>query len=515
MNYKNVNFVKLFWATFMFIKINGEKPHIILIVADDLGWNDIGFHGSKEISTPNIDRLATNGVVLDNYYVLPICTPSRSAIMTGRYPIHTGMQQDTIYGPNPYGVSLNEKFLPQYLKQQGYKTYGVGKWHLGFFAKEYTPTYRGFDSYYGSYLGKGDYWNHSNTETFSGLDLHDNEKGVFSQDGAYNTEMYTSKAISYISNHNCSEPLFLYLAFQAVHSSNSEVEPLQAPQEWIDKFSYIKHEQRRKYAAMLAYMDYGIGRVHEALIEKKMLDNSVIIFTTDNGGPSNGFNNNWANNFPLRGVKATLFEGGVRGVGFVYSKLIEMSRVSHDLIHVTDWLPTLVSLAGGNVTDISFLDGFDQWATLQNKQSSQRNEILLNIDEHVWKNEALRVGSWKLIKEGLKNWDGWYPPPSYNESMDESLNSSILKCGHDFPVVINHCDDYCLFHVVEDPCEIVDLSKKFPDVLATMMYRLNIYKQSMVPPRNNMTIDSRSDPKLHNGVWQPWEISSNIGCSKI
>ncbi|XP_065663200.1 arylsulfatase J isoform X9 [Hydra vulgaris] len=426
MNYENINFV-IFWATFMIIKINGEKPHIILIVADDLGWNDIGFHGSKEISTPNIDRLATNGVVLDNYYVLPICTPSRSAIMTGRYPIHTGMQQDTIYGPNPYGVSLNETFLPQYLKQQGYKTYGVGKWHLGFFAKEYTPTYRGFDSYYGSYLGKGDYWNHSNTETFTGLDLHDNEKviiGVFSQDGVYNTEMYTSKAISYISNHNCSEPLFLYLAFQAVHSSNSEVDPLQAPQEWIDKFSYIKHEQRRKYAAMLAYMDYGIGRVHEALNEKKMLDNSVIIFTTDNGGPSNGFNNNWANNFPLRGVKATLFEG-------------------------------------------------------------------------------------------LKNWDGWYPPPSYNESMNDSLNSSTVKCGHDFPVVINHCDDYCLFHVVEDPCEIVDLSKKFPDVLATMMYRLNIYKQSMVPPRNNMTVDSRSDPKLHNGVWQPWEISSNMGCSKI
>ncbi|XP_002157149.3 arylsulfatase B isoform X1 [Hydra vulgaris] len=506
MVYKNVMFGTFVLTSFIMIVIHADKPHIIMIVADDLGWNDISFHGSNEIPTPNIDRLANNGVILDNYYVLPICTPSRSAIMTGRYPIHTGMQQDTIFGPNPYGVGLNEKFLPQYLKQQGYKTHGVGKWHLGFFAKQYTPTYRGFDSYYGSYLGKGDYWNHSNTETYSGLDLHDNENGVFSQDGNYSTEMYTAEAISCINNHNSSEPLFLYLAYQAVHSANTEEDPLQAPQEWIDKFSYIKHEQRRKYAAMLGYMDYGVGRVHDALAKKKMLDNSIIIFTTDNGGPANGFDYNWANNFPLRGVKATLFEGGVRGVSFVYSKLIESPRVSHELIHITDWLPTLVNLAGGKVSD-GFLDGFDQWATLQNKQSSQRNEVLLNIDEKVWKNEALRVGSWKIIKEG-NYWDGWYPPPSFNEQSNNSFSylSSTVKCGHDIPIVINHCDSYCLFHIDEDPCEINDLSKKFPEVLAELINRLNTYRQSMVPPRNNMTIDPRSDPKLHNGVWQPWEM---------
>lgn len=188
-----------------------------MIVADDLGWNDVGFHGSKRIPTPNIDPLAKEGIILDNYYVLPTCTPSRSAIMTGRYGIHTGMQSDTIYAPNAWGVGLEEKFLPQYLKPLGYQTHAVGKWHLGHYAKEFTPTFRGFDSFYGYYLGKGNYWSHGNRETYWGLDLHDNLDPVYTQRGNYSTEMFTAEAEARIRDHDTSKPLFMYLAYQVYY----------------------------------------------------------------------------------------------------------------------------------------------------------------------------------------------------------------------------------------------------------------------------------------------------------
>jgi len=480
------------------------KPNIVMIVADDLGWNDISFHGSNEIPTPNIDKLAKGGVILDNYYVLPICSPTRSAIMTGRYPIHTGMQSDTIWATTTWGVGLNETFLPQYLKKQGYATHAVGKWHVGFYAKEYTPRYRGFDSYYGYYLGKSDYWDHSNQETYWGLDLHDNETPVYTQWGNYSTEMYTAEAEGRIRDHNTSDPMFLYLAYQAVHSANTKQAGLQAPQKWIDKFSHIKHPQRRIFAAMVAYMDYGIGRVYDALKKKNMLSNTVIIFTTDNGGPANGFDFNWANNFPLRGVKASLYEGGVRGAGFVYSELFkETGRISKDLIHVTDWLPTIVNLAGGSVPN--HVDGVDQWNTLQNKAESARTEVLLNIDDKIWHNSALIMGSWKIVKEGI-SWDGWYAPPDWSAEPHANLT---VKCKGNIPTNVTNCladttNGFCLFYLPDDPCEFNNVADKFPVISQVMLQRLNQYKLTMVAPKQNSTNDPRSNPKLYNGVWQPW-----------
>lgn len=488
-----------------------QPPHIILIVADDLGWNDVSFHGSQQIPTPNIDYLAKNGVTLDNYYVLPVCTPTRSALMTGRYPIHIGMQSDTIYAPNAWGVGLNETFLPQYLKKQGYKTHAVGKWHLGFYAKEYTPTYRGFDTFYGLYLGKSDYWNHTATQSYWGLDLHENENTVYDQTGNYSTEVFTSEAERRIKSHNVSEPLFLYLSYQAVHSADIAGEALQAPLDWINKFKHIEHEQRRKYAAMVAYMDYGIGRTYQQLVAKEMIDNTVIVFTTDNGGPSDGFNRNWASNFPLRGVKATLYEGGVRAVGLIYSKLLEKpGRVSKDLMHVTDWLPTFMHIANGSFMKDTPLDGVNQWNTLQNMAPSPRNEVLLNIDSCTWLNAALRVGDWKVIQEcldGGEHWDGWYPPPGNATPSDEhQVDQLSVKCG-EIPKNVTHCTNehgYCLFNVKNDPCEFNDLSKENPEVLEEMLFKLEAYKASMVPARNNLTVDPLSDPKLHNGAWMPW-----------
>eukprot|EP00794_Sanderia_malayensis_P003645 gene3645-4162_t len=494
---------------------SSTKPNIIMIVADDLGWNDVSFHGSAQIPTPNIDMLANNGVILNSYYVTPICSPSRSAIMTGKYPIHTGMQTSTVFAPNAWGVDPKEILLPQYLKAQGYKTHAVGKWHLGMCAEEYLPNRRGFDSFYGYYLGKGDYWDHSNVETYWGLDLHDNGKPVRNQWGNYSTELYTAIGMDRICNHNKSEPLFLYLAYQAVHSANRRNhDPIQATDYWLKKFSHIKNEGRRKFAAVTASLDEGVGKIFKAVEDAGILDNTIIVFTTDNGGPPNGFDFNYASNFPLRGTKAHLWEGGVRGVAAVYSKLIKNpGRVSDDLLHITDWLPTFLELAGGNSSKIHKLDGFNIWDTISSQKASPRTEILLNIDPILYKNAAVRVGDYKLIEGESGYWSGWFPPPESEEDSIERqekipfLKDAVVSCGKKPTNVTRDCSTKhgpCLFNIRDDPCEYTDISKEQPDITKALLLRLATYKESMIKPRNNFTDDPLSNPKIHGGSWEPW-----------
>ncbi|XP_057307958.1 arylsulfatase J-like [Hydractinia symbiolongicarpus] len=506
-----------------------SPPHIVMIVADDMGFNDVSFHGSKQIPTPNIDYLANNGIILNNYYVLPSCTPTRSAIMTGRYPIHTGMQSGTIYAANAWGVGLEEKMLPQYLKTLGYKTHAIGKWHLGFFARDYTPSRRGFDTFYGYYGGQADYWDHSLASNgYWGLDLHKDtpstSKNVWTQWGNYSSNMYSHEAVDRIKGHNLSEPMFLYVAYQAVHSANLVEDPLQAPQKWIDKFKHIKHNGRRKYAAMMAAMDYGIGMIYKALEKRGMLDNSIIIFTSDNGGPANGLDMNWATNYPLRGAKTTVYEGGVKAAACVYSKLFKTpGQVSRDMMHATDWLPTLLSVAGYNTTDLHYLDGMNMWQTLQKKSPSPRNEILVNIDPHVYHNAALIVGDWKLVNQS-RFYDGWYPPPevensyensrySFTDDMNdyvrfEGKNDARIKCGHK-PLKVSYCGGKkyrpCLFNLKEDPCEYTDVSKDHPIIYKKMLDRLQEYRDGMVKSRRTTYRDPEANPKLNNGVWGPWK----------
>jgi len=232
-----------------------KPPHILFLLADDLGWSDVGFHGSK-IKTPNIDKLASEGVILDNYYVLPICTPTRSALMTGMYPIHTGLQHLVLLATSPYGLPLNITTLPQKLKESGYATHMVGKWHLGYNKWEYTPTYRGFDTFYGYYNGQEDHYTHKVLDI---LDFRDNKEPVRNLNGKFGTFTHAERAEKIIKSHNSSTPLFLYMAFQNVHV------PLQAPQQYIDKYSFIEDENRRTYAGMVDIMDEAIGNITEAM----------------------------------------------------------------------------------------------------------------------------------------------------------------------------------------------------------------------------------------------------------
>ncbi|PSN50831.1 Arylsulfatase B [Blattella germanica] len=326
------------------------RPHIIFIMADDLGWNDVGFHGSNQIPTPNIDALAYSGVILNQYYVTAICTPSRSALMTGKHPIHTGMQHTVLKGAEPRGLPLTEKILPEYMKELGYSTHIVGKWHLGSYRKEYTPTYRGFDTHLGYWTGHHDYNDHTAVENqYWGLDMRRGMEPAWDLHGQYSTDIFTKEAVRIISNHNSSKPLFLYLAHAAVHSGNP-YNPLPAPDEIVAKFTSITDYNRRRFAGVLHKLDESVGKVMEALQKVGMLQNSIVVFTTDNGGPAAGFNINAASNWPLRGVKNTLWEGGVRGAGLLWSPLLARpGRVATQLFHITDWLPTLYSAAGGDI----------------------------------------------------------------------------------------------------------------------------------------------------------------------
>ncbi|XP_022083579.1 arylsulfatase I-like [Acanthaster planci] len=498
-------------------------PHIILIVADDLGWDDVSFHGSTEIPTPNIDKLARDGVILHNYYVMPLCTPTRSALMTGRHPIHLGLQHNTIGGAQPYGLGLNETLISQLLKTQGYKTHIVGKWHLGMFAKEYLPLNRGFDSHFGFLLGHEDYLDHTAEDgpLYWGYDFQRNSqiyKPIF---GQYGTEILTEEVKKVITSHDPSEPLFLYIAQQAVHAGNSD-HPLQAPDHYVQRFPNIKNEKRRIFAGMVSALDDSIGNITKYLAETDLYKHSIIIFTTDNGGAGHGYDGSVGCNWPLRGMKSTPWEGGVRGVGFVNSPLLEKpKRISHDLIHVSDWFPTMYRVAGGNVSLLGGnIYGKDVWDTVSQGQSSPRNEILLNIDP-IGMYAALRVGDYKLLigdnDHGI--WDGWYPPlgASTENKHEEEQSLGVSRPQSALPPVVScllprpsnastNCKPFekpCLFNIRNDPCEFYNIADWNQDILAEMMTRLHLINATAVPPKN-VPNDPKGNPKLHGGNWVPW-----------
>ncbi|KAM4527808.1 arylsulfatase B isoform 1-T1 [Odontesthes bonariensis] len=493
-----------------------KSPNVVFILADDFGWYDVGYH-SSEIRTPNLDGLSAKGVRLENYYVQPLCTPSRNQLMTGRYQIHTGMQHQIIWPCQPYCVPLDEKLLPQLMKEAGYDTHMVGKWHLGMYKKDCLPTRRGFDTYFGYLTGSEDYFTHHRCSkiphlnlTRCALDLRDGEEAVTAYKGVYSTELFSQKAINIIRKHNSSKPLFLYVALQAVHS------PLQVPERYVAPYSFIKGPHRRLYAGMVSAMDEAVGNISLALRQEGLWDNTVLVFSTDNGGQTLSGGSNW----PLRGRKWSLWEGGVRGVGFVASPLLKKpGTVNRELIHVSDWLPTLVGLAGGSTNGTKSLDGFNMWNTISKGFASPRLELLHNIDAlyydiapcpgrqsrltlargvsaDSWASSsfntsihaAIRASNWKLLT-GYPGCDVWFPRPGHNSSESGSSTVDPLK-----PVM--------LFDVQKDPEERHDVSAKFPNVVEYLLNRLQ-HHQKRALPINFPDDDPRCDPGP-TGAWGPW-----------
>ncbi|XP_068590886.1 arylsulfatase I-like [Cebidichthys violaceus] len=350
-----------------------NQPHIIFILTDDQGFNDVGYH-NPTIKTPTLDKLAAEGVTLENYYVQPICTPSRSQLITGRYQIHTGLQHSIIRPSQPSCLPSHMDTLPERLREAGYATHMVGKWHLGFYRKACLPTRKGFDTFFGSLTGSVDYYNYGSCDGpgLCGYDLHEDEGVAWGQEGKYSTTLFTQRARKILESHDPTDrPLFLLLSLQAVHT------PLQLPKSYIYPYWDMANVARRKFAAMVSTVDEAVRNITYALRKHGFYRNSVIIYSTDNGAQPFTGGSNW----PLRGRKGTYWEGGVRGVAFVHSPLLRRRRrVSKALLHITDWFPTLVGLAGGNTSESHGLDGFDVWPAISEGRESPRQEILHNID---------------------------------------------------------------------------------------------------------------------------------------
>lgn len=350
-----------------------NQPHIIFILIDDQGFNDIGYH-NPTIRSPTLDRLAAEGVKLENYYVQPICTPSRSQLLLGRYQIHTGLQHSIIRPSQPSCLPAHLDTLPERLREAGYATHLVGKWHLGFYRKACLPTRKGFDSFFGSLTGSVDYYSYVSCDGPGkcGYDLHEDEGVAWGHEGKYSTAFFTQRARKILESHNPTQrPLFLLLSLQAVHT------PLDPPKSYIYPYRDMDNVARRRFAAMVSTVDEAVRNLTYALRKYGFYRNSVIIYSTDNGAQPFTGGSNW----PLRGRKGTYWEGGVRGVGFVHSPLLKRRRrVSNALLHITDWFPTLVGLAGGNISKSPGLDGFDVWSTISEGKESPRQEILHNID---------------------------------------------------------------------------------------------------------------------------------------
>ncbi|XP_075724904.1 arylsulfatase B [Rhipicephalus microplus] len=585
-------------------KASKMPPNIIFILADDLGWDDVSFHGSPQIPTPNMDVLAADGIILNNYYVQPVCTPSRAALMTGLYPIHTGMETSVIQIGEPWGLPLRLRLMPQYLKDLGYQTHMIGKWHLGYYTEQYVPTARGFDTFYGYYNGEEDYYNHTLPVPQSsqvGLDFWLNNEPLRNETGQYSTTLFGKRAVKLIQERDPKKPLFLYLCYQAPHGGIPV--DLQAPSENVDKFPYIgeknrtifagkicpvvripcdvrplgrllessihfvetailqrcsqvlhvarfNHERKPSHphhcarytticAGMMDALDQSVGNVLEALQQERMLDNSIIVFSSDNGGLPWGSHASRGFNWPLRGAKTTLWEGGTRASAFIWSPLISRSRrVSHQLMHIVDWLPTLYRAAGGNPSKMRNLDGHDMWLHLCADLPSPRTEMLYNIDP-VGSTAALRYRDYKLVL-GVSS-GGMYdqrfqtpgnsrPYSDLDRLMAESKAARVLREFYNtgaflFPSqwrqrATLHCgptkisnfvggDPPYLFDLSRDPCEQHNLAPDNRELLSVLIRKLASYAVTSVAPRNK-PVDRRSFPQYHNGTWAPWGNVASI-----
>jgi arylsulfatase A-like enzyme len=357
---------------------------VLILLADDLGWNDVGFHGS-EIRTPNIDRLASDGVRFEQAYSCPVCSPTRSALMTGRNPIRLGLGNTVIRPWSEFGVPLAERFLPQAFHDAGYQTAMAGKWHLGHSRRTYLPISRGFDQTYGHLNGAIDYYNHDRE---GGLDWARNGESL--REEGYSTFLLGDEAIRFLKQRDRSRPFFFYLPFNSPHT------PLQAPPENVDDYSRITDPSRRTYAAMVTAMDTTIGRILAALRQEGIDENTVVLFSSDNGGPV-AFG---ANNTPLRGAKGTTFEGGTRVPTILrWPGRLKPDQRTNQVITASDYFPTLAAAAGirpGN--DLPF-DGLNLWPSLVSGKSQPRENLFWSVETARVFRMGLRHGAWKLVRE--------------------------------------------------------------------------------------------------------------------
>jgi arylsulfatase A-like enzyme len=422
-------------------------PNIVVILADDLGWKDVGWHGS-EIPTPNLDQLANAGAQLDFFYVQPVCSPTRAALMTGRYPMRHGLQVGVIRPWAQYGLPLDEQTLAQGLKSAGYATAIVGKWHLGHYKTEYLPTRRGFDHQYGHYNGAIDYFDHTRD---GGFDWHRDD--MVCRDQGYSTHLIADESVKIVQRYAGKKPFFLYVPFNAVHS------PHQVPKEYLRPFDRLKGN-RRIYAGMLSAMDEAVGRIVKAIDEAHVRSNTIFFFSSDNGGPAPG---KLTDNGSLRDGKGTVYEGGVRVPAFMtWEGRIPAGSIVKTPMHIVDLYPTLLGVANAKVEQRLPVDGIDVWGAITQGKPMVERDILLNAAPN-W--GAMRSGDWKIVVNGSKS-------------------QANVDGQEEFAKADSSPPNLQLFDLSVDPNEKTNLAKTHSERSTALHERWKKYQAQALPPRS-------------------------------
>ena len=466
-----------------------DRPNVVVIVADDLGWADVGFHGNQIIDTPSLDRIAAQGAQLNRFYTTPICSPTRAALMTGRDPIRLGVAYSTIMPWQNNGIHPDETFLPELFLSAGYQTAMVGKWHLGHAQQSYHPNSRGFEHFYG----------HLHTEVgfyppFASLGGKDFQRnGVSIDDQGYESYLLADEVSRYIRERDTEKPFFIYMPFIAPHT------PLDAPEELQAKYADMADDRgksrskmadstrfmakvtgrtsaRPMYAAVVDAMDQAIGRVLDTLDREGLADNTIVLFFSDNGGAVYAIGG--ADNAPLRGGKGDTFEGGIRVVAAMrWPEKIPMGSRVDSIMSVMDVLPTLTSAAGIDADTQFRLDGRNMLPALIDGQTMPREKLLFFISETPFKNHVNVTAfndEWKLIQR--------------------------IETGFSSVDVTQF-----LFNIAEDPHEHNNLAQQHPDIVADLADEIrhwrNLYpvagtrSQLMPPPGWKAPLDWTDYPQ--------------------
>ncbi len=452
-----------------------ERPNVVIFLADDLGWADVGFHGEEVIETPSLDRLAAEGVQLDRFYSTPICSPTRAALMTGRDPMRLGVAYGVIMPWHTNGIHPDEVFLPQLFQKAGYQTAMVGKWHLGHAQETYHPNRRGFDHFYGHLHTEVGYFPPFASQ--KGRDFQRN--GAPIDDQGYETFLLGAEGARWIREREKDKPFLLYMPFIAPHT------PLDAPEDLKAKYADMQDDRqparsrqtdqsrqisrmmlrpsaRPVYAAVVDAMDQAIGTVLAALDEEDVARDTIVLFFSDNGGAA--YATGGADNVPLRGGKGDTFEGGIRVVSVMrYPAGLAPGSVNTSVMSAMDVLPTLAAAAEVPVEGPFELQGRNLWPALAAGTKEPRKDLLFFASETPIRghfNTTALNDEWKLVQE-----------------IDQGLLAADLTTH--------------LFKLDEDPNEHHNLAAAHPEVVEElseairrwrMLYPVSGTRHELVPP---------------------------------
>lgn len=433
-------------------KGNEQKPNILLILCDDLGYSDVGFNGSKDIKTPNLDRLADQGTILTSAYVAhPFCGPSRASLMTGRYAHKIGAQFNLPPNSQDFmddGIDTNEIFISKVLQDAGYYTGVMGKWHLGSTPK-YHPNQRGFDDFYG-FLGGG---HNYHPEQYQAAYKKQKENGNISifdyllplehnnvevKETEYITDALSRESVRFIKQAAQKEvPFFLYLSYNAPHT------PLEAKEEDLKLFQHIKDDKRRTYAAMVYAVDRGVKKVIESLKETGLYENTLIVFFSDNGGKTIA----GATNFPLKEGKGSTHEGGYRvPMFFHWPNVVPAGKTFDTTVSALDLYPTLSGLANAKIPEGKKLDGVDIWVDFLAGTNPRKGENIYTMRHRKgYSDVGVRKDQWKALKVHQQKWQ--------------------------------------LFNIEKDISEDNDLSAEYPEILKNLVLETKDWSKTNIEPR--------------------------------